>query len=172
MCFLLFHFKSWNKSYSVLTTSRFTLMTLVTSPKHGTNTSLRLKKYCRALKKNVSPSAPSSVRGLSKKPIGLDIDWHQLASSHGKNTFLSSLNRNHHTKSREWAISLVLAASSCGLKGHINYNGKKTLCWTPKLVNAFKNIKLYWLWMSSWNTPTATYLFSIPMLLTTIWAIL
>ncbi len=44
------------------------------SATHGNSIKSSLKKSCLALKQTASPITPSSLHGLSKKPIGLDID--------------------------------------------------------------------------------------------------
>ncbi len=87
----------------------------------GMNIKYFLIKSCLALKQLASLLKPSSVHWLSKKHSGLDICWHQVASSHGRNSFLLSLNNNHLAISRKCVVSLVLSipTGSCGLNAHL-----------------------------------------------------
>ncbi len=76
---LILQKKSWNKSYMVWTTSKYTLTTLMSLAKHGKNIKFYLTKFCLALIQMASPLTHSNVHGPSKTQIGLDIGWRQLA---------------------------------------------------------------------------------------------
>ncbi len=82
----------------------------------------------------------------------------------------------HHKTSMKWAVSLVLSThiSSCSLTGQTTV---MNLVETPfirplKWAMHSKSWKPFWLWMSSWLTPTIILFHIIQMFLTTKWVLL